>query len=364
MLAARAVARWRDVHDLLPFILRMWMYFAGVFFSVGIRYANAPHFVQVIAFYNPAAVYLQIMRFAFLDGTPVSWLIWFWAVVWAIGTVIIGTYRLLAGGGDLWQRLSRRQPARAARPATGHPTVIVDDVHVVYKVKSDRSTSTPKNRRMPAGPARLREVHAVRGVSFVAHEGEAIGLLGRNGSGKSTLLRVMTGLHPATKGAVYAQGQPTLLGVGAALIAELSGSRNIRLGGLAMGLTHKEIDEGYDDIVEFSGIGEFINNPLSTYSSGMGARLRFAIATSRTPPVLLIDEALATGDAAFRKKSEARIRQMRDEAGTIFIVSHSLSSILESCTRAIWLDGGKILADGDVEEVAELYKQSADKPTQ
>ena len=90
MLAARAVARWRDVKDLLPFLLRMWMYFAGVFFSVGIRYADAPHWAQVLAEYNPAAVYLQIMRFAFLNGTPVSWLIWFWAVVWAIGTVIIG----------------------------------------------------------------------------------------------------------------------------------------------------------------------------------------------------------------------------------------------------------------------------------
>ena len=105
-----------------------------------------------------------------------------------------------------------------------------------------------------------------------------------------------------------------------------------------MGLTHKEIDERYDDIVEFSGLGEFIDNPLTTYSSGLGARLSFAIATSRTPPVLLIDEALATGDAAFRKKSEARISQMREDAGTIFMVSHSLASILESCTRAIWLD--------------------------
>jgi teichoic acid transport system ATP-binding protein len=173
----------------------------------------------------------------------------------------------------------------------------------------------------------------------------------------------MTGLLPPTKGAVYAQGQPTLLGVGAALMGELSGSRNIRLGGLAMGLSHKEIDEHYDDIVEFSGLGEFIDNPLSTYSSGMGARLRFAIATSRTPPVLLIDEALATGDAAFRKKSEARINRMREDAGTIFVVSHSIASILESCTRAIWLDQGTILADGDVREVADLYQASTDKTT-
>ena len=251
-----------------------------------------------------------------------------------------------------------------AKPSSGErrPTVIADDVHVVYKVKSDRARTSPRTKFI-SGPPRSREVHAVRGVSFVAYEGESIGLLGRNGSGKSTLLRVVAGLLPATKGQVWAQGQPTLLGVGAALMGELSGARNIRLGGLAMGLTNKQIDEGYDDVVEFSGLGEFIDNPLNTYSSGMGARLRFAIATARTPPVLLVDEALATGDAAFRKKSESRIRKLREEAGTIFVVSHSLPSIIESCTRAIWMDQGQVLADGDVEEVAELYTQSTEKPT-
>lgn len=241
------------------------------------------------------------------------------------------------------------------------PTVIADDVHVVYKVKADRARTTPRSRLI-SGPPRSREVHAVRGVSFVAYEGESIGLLGRNGSGKSTLLRVIAGLLPATKGRVWAQGQPTLLGVGAALMGELSGARNIRLGGLAMGLTNKEIDEGYDEVVEFSGLGEFIDNPLNTYSSGMGARLRFAIATARTPPVLLVDEALATGDAAFRKKSEGRIRRLREEAGTIFVVSHSHQSIIDSCTRAIWLDQGLIVADGDVHEVGEAYMEHTQKP--
>jgi teichoic acid transport system ATP-binding protein len=251
------------------------------------------------------------------------------------------------------------------RPRAGErrPTVIVDDVHVVYKVKADRSRNAPRSHRLTGGISRMREVHAVRGVSLVAYQGESVGLLGRNGSGKSTLLRVIAGLHPATSGVVYAEGQPTLLGVGAALMAELSGARNIRLGGLAMGLTTKEIEEGYDEVVEFSGLGEFINNPLATYSSGMGARLRFAIATARTPPVLLVDEALATGDAAFRKKSEQRIQRLRDEAGTIFVVSHSLPSIMESCTRAIWLDQGQIMADGGVEEVAEMYTRSTEKPT-
>ena len=253
--------------------------------------------------------------------------------------------------------------ASIAPPSRGErrPTVVVDDVHVVYKVKSDRARTSPRSKLL-SGPPRSREVHAVRGVSLVAYEGESIGLLGRNGSGKSTLLRVIAGLLPPAKGIVYAQGQPTLLGVGAALMGELSGSRNIRLGGLAMGLTNKQIDEGFDDVVEFSGLGEFINNPLNTYSSGMGARLRFAIATARTPPVLLVDEALATGDAAFRKKSEDRIRKLREEAGTIFVVSHSLTSIVESCTRAIWMDQGQVLADGDVEEVGALYMQSTEKP--
>jgi len=254
--------------------------------------------------------------------------------------------------------------AAAPRPGERRPTVIVDDVHVVYKVKTERSRAATRGSRLIAsGPGRMKEVHAVRGVTFTAYQGESIGLMGRNGSGKSTLLRVVAGLHPPTQGRVYALGQPTLLGVGAALMPELSGARNIRLGGLAMGLSNKEIDDLYDEIVEFSGLGEFIDNPLSTYSSGMGARLRFAIATSRTPPVLLVDEALATGDAAFRRKSEGRIKRLREEAGTIFVVSHSLPSILESCTRGIWMDQGKILADGDVHEVAELYTKSAEKQT-
>lgn len=260
-------------------------------------------------------------------------------------------------------QLTATAPAqRRLRTGERRPTVIVDDVHVVYRVKADRSRNTSRARKLTSTPTRMREVHAVQGVSFIAYQGEAVGLLGRNGSGKSTLLRVIAGLHPATSGVVYAEGQPTLLGVGAALMPELSGSRNVRLGGLAMGLSTKEIDEGYDDVVEFSGLGEFIDNPLNTYSSGMAARLRFAIATARTPPVLLVDEALATGDAAFRKKSEARIRKLREEAGTIFVVSHSLPSIMESCTRAIWMDQGKIMADGDVEEVADLYTRSTDKP--
>jgi teichoic acid transport system ATP-binding protein len=154
---------------------------------------------------------------------------------------------------------------------------------------------------------------------------------------------------------VWAQGQPALLGVNAALIPELSGERNIVLGGLALGLSPEEIKQQYDEVVEFSGVRDAIDMPMKTYSSGMSARLRFAIATTKTPPVLLIDEALAVGDAEFRRKSERRIARLRKEAGTVVLVSHSLGAILDSCNRCIWLDKGQIRMDGDVVEVLNTY---------
>jgi teichoic acid transport system ATP-binding protein len=198
-------------------------------------------------------------------------------------------------------------------------------------------------------------VHAVRGVTFTAHRGESIGLIGRNGSGKSTLLRAVAGLLPATRGAVFTDGQPTLLGVNAALMGDLTGERNIILGCLAMGLTPAQAKERYADIVEFSGLGEFIDLPMRTYSSGMQQRLRFAIAAVKSHDVLMIDEALATGDAEFRRRSEDRIRELRDEAGTVFLVSHSLDVVTQTCTRAIWLDKGEIKMDGDADSVVKAY---------
>jgi len=240
------------------------------------------------------------------------------------------------------------------------PTVVVDDLHVVYRVfgvagdKGSAATALKRVLRRRTRPA-VREVHAVRGVSFTAYEGDAIGVVGRNGSGKSTLLRAIAGLLPATKGAVYAQGQPSLLGVNAALMNDLTGERNIVLGCLAMGMTPEEVRGKYDEIVDFSGIGDFIKLPMRTYSSGMGARLRFAIAAAKTHDVLLVDEALATGDAEFRRKSEERIRELRSDAGTVFLVSHSLEVVTETCNRAIWLDKGAIRMDADSKSVVKAY---------
>ena len=248
------------------------------------------------------------------------------------------------------------------------PTVVVDDVHVVYKVhgtKGKQGNSAASLARFVTGRAapQVREVHAVKGVSFAAYRGEAIGLIGSNGSGKSTLLLAIAGLLPPTQGRVYTNGQPSLLGVNAALMNNLTGERNVVLGCLAGGMSRADVRAKYDDIVEFSGIndnGDFLSLPMRTYSSGMSARLRFAIAAARSHDVLLIDEALATGDAEFRRRSEVRIREMREEAGTVFLVSHSLGVVRETCERTIWLEQGVILADGDTDSVIDAYEARHD----
>ncbi|MER7132293.1 ABC transporter ATP-binding protein [Streptosporangium saharense] len=253
-------------------------------------------------------------------------------------------------------------PEPARHPRQGTPTVIVDDLHIIYRVygaASETEKGNAANALMRLvkrqGRPEMKEVHAVRGVSFVSYHGDAIGIIGRNGSGKSTLLRAIAGLLPPHSGAVYTDGQPSLLGVNAALMRELTGERNIVLGCYAMGMTPNQVREKYDDIVDFSGIGEFVQFPMSTYSSGMGARLRFAIASAKAHDVLLIDEALATGDRDFKRKSQERIMQMREEAGTVFLVAHNLDVIEETCNRVIWLHKGKIKMDGDPKTVLAAY---------
>ncbi|MFJ4466316.1 ABC transporter ATP-binding protein [Streptomyces sp. NPDC089424] len=249
------------------------------------------------------------------------------------------------------------------------PTVVADDLHIVYRVngaKTGRGSATAAlsrivKRREDRG---VRKVHAVRGVSFVAYRGEAIGLIGSNGSGKSTLLRAIAGLLPAESGKVYTDGQPSLLGVNAALMNDLTGERNVILGGLAMGMTREQIKERYQEIVDFSGInekGDFITLPMRTYSSGMAARLRFSIAAAKDHDVLMIDEALATGDRKFQKRSEERIRELRKQAGTVFLVSHNNKSIRDTCDRVLWLERGELRMDGPTAEVLKEYEKFTGK---
>jgi len=238
--------------------------------------------------------------------------------------------------------------------------VVVDDVHVEYKVLATgkRASADDSSRKLMQRSRKTRTVHALRGVSLIAYEGDSVGVIGSNGSGKSTLMRAIVGLTPTSQGSIYASSRPSMLGVGAALIRDLSGERNVVLGGLALGLPLEEIEAKFDEIVDFAGIREFIELPMRTYSSGMTARLKFAIATAREHDILIVDEALAVGDKTFRKRSEARIRNIRDNAGTVFLVSHSMQSIRDTCNRVIWINKGEVMLDGKPDEVIEAYEES------
>ncbi|WP_332644171.1 ABC transporter ATP-binding protein [Aeromicrobium sp.] len=246
-------------------------------------------------------------------------------------------------------------------PTDRKPVVIVDDVHVEYKVLATgkRATAADSARKLMERSRRMRSVKALKGVSFTAYENDSIGIIGSNGSGKSTLMRAISGATPTSQGSIYAASRPSMLGVGAALIKDLSGERNIILGGLALGFSLREIEERMDDIVDFAGLREFIQLPMRTYSSGMTARLKFAIATVQDHEILIVDEALAVGDRQFRRRSEARIREIRDNAGTVFLVSHSMQSIRDTCNRVIWINRGELMMDGDPEEVIAAYLDSS-----
>lgn len=235
--------------------------------------------------------------------------------------------------------------------------VVVEDVSIHYRSFTDRRRGLSKMFISGMRSRSFQEVKAVQGVSFAVRAGEGVGVIGSNGSGKSTLLRAIAGLQPMTSGRILTAAQPRLLGVGAALKPELSGRRNITVGCLALGLTKQQADESVDEIIEFSGIRDFIDMPMRTYSKGMKARLAFSIATSISPRILLIDEVLAVGDREFRGRSMERLDGIRQEAGTVFFVSHSLGQIKRISDRVIWLDQGILRADGEPDEVIAMYRE-------
>lgn len=224
------------------------------------------------------------------------------------------------------------------------PTVVVDGISMKYKVRS-------RIKRFGT-----EDFHALRDVNFIAQQGESIGMLGQNGSGKSTLLNIIAGSEMPTSGQVLTRSQPRLMGVGAALQQRLSGEKNITIGCLAMGMEPDQVEENIQEIIDFADIGDAIYRPMSTYSWGQSARLRFAIGTSMKPEILLIDEALSTGDAAFASKAEKRMQKVLESAGTVFLVSHAMKQIRDNCERAIWIHNSTVIADGPAEEVCSIYE--------
>ncbi|WP_457962732.1 ABC transporter ATP-binding protein [Arthrobacter sp. D1-29] len=244
----------------------------------------------------------------------------------------------------------------------GTPSVVIDKVSMTYKttsrsrVEASSAGSTWQMIKQNVGKTTAVSVTALKELSLVVEHGESVGIIGRNGSGKSTLLKVVGGQIPPTSGAVYATSTPVMLGVNAALIPGLSGDQNIVLGCLAMGMSRHQIDDKYSAIVELSGLDEAIHMPMKSYSAGMASRLRFAIAAAIDPEILIIDEALNTGDAQFKDRTRKRMLELLGQAGTVFLVSHSMSTVLDLCNRAIWIDQGELLADGTPADVVKSYR--------
>lgn len=249
------------------------------------------------------------------------------------------------------------------------PSVVLDNVSMTYDVPTDEKLDlrgaplSQRALRRLTGKQPTIKVEALKNVSLVANGGESIGIIGRNGSGKSTLMKLINGRVPPTSGAVYASSRPTLLGVSAALVPDLSGEQNIMLGCLAMGMSRAEVRSKYEEIVEISGLERSIHLPMKTYSSGMGSRLQFAISTAVDTEILLIDEALNTGDDQFRGRTKRKMDELRANAGCVFLVSHSLATIRQLCSRVIWLDDGEVITDGDPAYVTRWYKTHVEQLT-
>ncbi len=203
----------------------------------------------------------------------------------------------------------------------------------------------------------FHDFDAVKDVSLQVHSGQMLGLVGRNGSGKSTLLKIIAGVYKPSSGRVRLAGKVApLIELGAGFHTELTGRENILVNGLLMGFSKKEMLAKEQRIIEFADIGEFIDSPVKQYSSGMYTRLAFSIATEVDPEILIIDEILSVGDAGFQQKSFARIQEFREAGKTILFVSHSMPMVTAHCDRAVLLECGSVVADGDPTEVAALYE--------
>ncbi|HKO58177.1 MAG TPA: ABC transporter ATP-binding protein, partial [Thermoanaerobaculia bacterium] len=240
-------------------------------------------------------------------------------------------------------------------------SIVVDHVSKAYRLwgrKSQFATLKSALLRRETKLSPDASVPALRDVTFAVDRGEAFGIIGRNGSGKSTLLKIISGILKPTEGRVAVQGRvAALIELGAGFHPEITGRENIYINGIMLGLTRKEIDQRFDRIVEFSGIGEFLDQPVKTYSSGMYVRLGFAVAVHVDPDVLLIDEVLSVGDEEFSQKCIAKIQEMKYRGVTLLFVTHQLDQVRNLCDRALWLDHGRTEAIGDPMRVVDAYLQ-------
>ena len=245
-------------------------------------------------------------------------------------------------------------------PSVTHvdPAIIVDDLHITYKVNLERKNSL-KNalvKGMKGEKVNYREVRALRGVTFDVPKGQCTGVIGANGAGKSTLMRAVAGILPPTKGRIEIDGKvSTLLALGVGFNTALTGRENVVLGGLAAGLTRAEVKAKFDEIAAFADLGDFIDMPMRTYSSGMFSRLAFSVSVHMEPDILIIDEALSAGDAKFKERAGQKMSELMGTAGTMLLVSHALGTIQELSDEVIWLHKGRLIKRGEPKEICDAY---------
>ncbi len=238
------------------------------------------------------------------------------------------------------------------------PLVVLEDVSVTYRLPKERIRSLKEFWiHLLKGRLEYEDYSALKAVNLDVRRGEALGVVGKNGSGKSTLLKVIAGVIKPIHGTLQVKGKVApLLELGAGFDFEMTGLENIYLNGSILGFSRREMDAKVSRILEFSELGDFIRSPLRTYSSGMIARLGFAIATDADPDILLVDEMLEVGDGAFTKKCESRINGYRDAQVALVLVSHDMNKICALCDKAVWLNRGEICAFGNAADVTRSTK--------
>lgn len=237
------------------------------------------------------------------------------------------------------------------------PSIIVDNVRKTFLIRHSHSMKEAVIGKIRGRKVGSTPFQALDEVSFTVNEGESVAILGHNGSGKSTMLKLISGVLEPNAGHILVRGRLAgLIEVGAGFHPDLSGRENVYLNAAILGMTEKETDERFDDIVEFSGIREFIDQEVKHYSSGMFMRLAFSVAIHTELDVLLVDEILSVGDAPFREKCNQKIRELSDAGKTMVVVSHSVGTVKELCTRGIVLRKGKKIFDGPIEEALEVHK--------
>jgi ABC-type polysaccharide/polyol phosphate transport system ATPase subunit len=246
--------------------------------------------------------------------------------------------------------------------SASEPRIRVQDVSLTYRTSLERAP-TLKGTLLKLGRRErvVREIDALKHVSFEVPHGKVLGVVGANGAGKSTLMRTMAGILPPTSGRVEVHGRvSTLLALGVGFNRKLTGRENVILGGLAAGLSRDQLQEKYEEIVAFAELEDFMDMPMRTYSSGMYGRLGFSVAVNMDPDILLIDEALSVGDARFRKKSFKRMHELCEEDRTVVLVSHALGTIEQLCDDAIWMHQGELRMWDEPNAVVAAYTEFLD----